>query len=191
MSPAIPPSVPWAAPTPAVAVVPPTTVVRCRICQQEHRQVHRNALHTHSLHVHHVRHGPLVTPKAHVCLLLTSAHVTLEATGTASCPGLVHATPRPADHGWSLTILRHYPTCQGHCVTLRRSIILRHHLAAEMRQAMVPVLVAGGLTYTQPSLCLPRNATTLGHLPTPESCKRYRANPVLTPDSGIYPEPPT
>ena len=31
-------------------------------------------------------HVPLVTLKAHVCLLLTLAFVTLESTGTASCP---------------------------------------------------------------------------------------------------------
>ena len=85
-------------------------------------------------------------------------------------------------------MLRHYPRYKGHCVTFRMSIIFRHHWLM-MRQAMV--LVARGLTYTQPSLWLPQNATTLWHLPTPESCKRYHANPVLTPDSGVYLYPPT
>ena len=58
-------------------------VVRCRISQQEHRQAHRYASHTHSLHVHR-HHEPLVTLKAYVCLLLTSAHVTRKCCNSGS-----------------------------------------------------------------------------------------------------------
>ena len=139
---------------------------------------------THSLHVHYVRHEPLVTLKAHVFLLLTSAHVTRESTGLASCPA-VGSCGTQANRPW--LELDNTPSLSNLSRRLRRTEEVHNTpspLAAEMRQAMV--LVAGGLTYTQPNLWLPHNATTLWHLPTPESCKRYRANPVLTPDSGIY-----
>ena len=127
---------------------------------------------------------------------------------------LVDLTHRPADHGRSMIILRHCSTCQGDCVALRRSIIFRHYpnckaQCVTFRRSIIlrhhwllrcdklyMVLVAGGLTYAQPSLWLPQDATmdTRWHLlvvPTPESCKRYRANPALTPDSGSYLYPRT
>ena len=149
-----------------------------------------------------------MTPKAHVCLLLTSAHVTRESTGTASCPAAgscdtqasrprleLDNTPSLSNLSMRLRLteeVHNTPSLSKIYRTLRH--IQEVHnipspLAAEMRQAMV--LVARGLTYTQTSLWLPQNATTLWYLPTPESCKRYRANPVLTPDSGVYLYPPT
>ena len=144
-----------------------------------------------------------MTLKAHVCLLLTTAHVTRESTGTASCPAAgscdtqasrprleLDNTPLLPNRSRRLRRteeVHNTPSLSRICMTLRHIQEVHNTpspLAAQMRQPMV--LVARGLTYTHPSLCLPQSATTLWHLPTPESCKRYRANPVLTPDRGVY-----
>ena len=127
----------------------------------------------HVSHAFHM-HEPGTDARIWTCDVWWAAHI-----GAAHICNIVLHT--------SVTSVYPTPSLSRICMTLRHIQEVHNApspLDAQMRQPMV--LVARGLAYTHPSLCLPQSATTLWHLPTPESCKRYRANPVLTPDRGVY-----